>query len=85
MTHKDLERLFLIRPFEPFRLHMSDGSNYLVPHQDFGEITKSQLILTVPSQGTPNQIIECSILHITRIERPPIPEQPAKENLEAEK
>src|SRR5258708_13175453 len=76
MNQKDLVRLLHAQPFEPFRFHLSDGTSFLVPHQDFGEATKTQLILSQPSETVPHGIIECAILHITRIERPPIIETP---------
>ena len=62
-------------PFEPFRLHLSDGSSFDIPHQDFLTITKLAIIIAVDAGGKddiPSGFVRVSPIHITRLE--PLPQ-----------
>lgn len=57
-------------PFEPFRIFLSNGSNWLAPHPDFVFFSKDVLIVTgVPHRrgGTP-RTVTCEPLHVTHVE-----------------
>ena len=58
------------QPFEPFRVHMSDGSSYEVPHPDFIQVTRYAVIIAVmPGQDQiPEKSVRCDPIHITRLE-----------------
>ncbi len=57
-------------PFQPFRVHMSDGSSYDVPHPDFMLVSRREIVIGTGSTrvGAPAQLVYCDPLHITRIE-----------------
>ena len=58
------------QPFEPFRVHISDGSSYGVPHPDFIQVTRHAVVIAVmPGQDqVPEKSIRCDPIHITRLE-----------------
>lgn len=67
-------------PFQPFRLYLSDGSHFDIPHQDFLTISKLEIIIAVDPSGKdhiPSRIVRVSPIHITRLE--PLPQaEPAQ-------
>jgi hypothetical protein len=64
------------QPFEPFRIHMSDGSSYEIPHPDFAWVTRREVMVGVPpTDKIPEHAVYCDPLHITRIE-PIVPAKP---------
>lgn len=62
------------QPFVPFRIHMSDGSSYLVPHPEMALVSTRTVYVAVPpengpwSERPPRDVQLCSILQITRVE-----------------
>jgi hypothetical protein len=60
-------------PFQAFRIHMSDGSSYDVPHPDFAFVTRTEVLVGIPADGDdlPERSVFCDPLHITQIE--PLP------------
>ena len=66
------------QPFEPFRVHMSDGSSYDVPHPEFIYVTRTAVMITVAADESlvTEKAIRCDPIHITRLE--PISAQRAK-------
>ena len=69
-TAADVQRLVRTRPFVPFRIHMSDGSMFTVPHTEFALVTHRRVVVAVPSEkdGMAQDMHICAILHITRLE-----------------
>ena len=57
-------------PFQPIRLHISDGSSYEVHHPEFMYITATTVVIgQLPEvDGVPASSVYCDPLHITRIE-----------------
>jgi hypothetical protein len=60
-------------PFRPFRVFLSDGSSYEVPHPEFAWITTNHFFIAtgVDAEGLPTREVTCDMLHVTRIEREP--------------
>jgi len=67
MNLGDVEELLHAAPFKPFRVHLSDGVFFDVPHGDFAIVTKRKLIVS-PRDQTRGQAVHISLLHVTRIE-----------------
>lgn len=64
------------RPFRPFRISLSDGAQYDVPHPEFGWVFGGRAFIGVPGPGRPwndfdASVKEVAVLHITRIENLP--------------
>ena len=56
------------RPFVPFRIHLSDGSSYDVPHPEFVLVTKWAVHLALGGEDElPEKVVRCAVGHITRI------------------
>jgi hypothetical protein len=72
MRAEDILQVLKSQPFEPFVLHMSDGTSYEVRHPDPALVEKSKVVLGVPGKRGPEEPLDrtvfCSLLHISRIE-----------------
>ena len=57
-------------PFEPIRIHISDGSHYDVRHPEMIFVTQFEIAIGVdPSEDDlPTRMIFCDPIHVTRIE-----------------
>jgi hypothetical protein len=61
-------------PFEPFRVVLSSGDVYDVPHPEFAWPVKGGLYVGLPGKGNseeseiPHRAVYCSALHIAAIE-----------------
>lgn len=71
MTPGDIWELREAQPFVPFRICLTDGKRYDVPHRDCLMISRTVIDIGVASQpkgGIYDQIIRVSPLHIVRVE-----------------
>ncbi len=71
-TPQDLVAEIKARPFEPFRIQMSDGSSFDVLHPDQAMVTRGHLIVGLPPEASENggwfdTTVKLSILHITEL------------------
>jgi hypothetical protein len=70
MPPDELLRAARRRPFEPFRIHVSDGAAYDISHPDM--ILPGQRSLVVGLPGDPQrpyeQFVTIALLHVTRLE-----------------
>lgn len=59
------------KPFEPFRLHLSDGTSYEVRHPDMVMVGRGKVLVFTPASGQPG-IFErydaVNLLHVVRLE-----------------
>ncbi len=67
-----ISKLLRERPFRPFRVHVSDGALYDIPHPEAGRLSGATLLLTVRASGFAGPLGEriayVSLIHITRLE-----------------
>jgi len=71
MRPEDIRELRDAQPFVPFRICLTDGKSYEVPHRDFLMISRTVIDIGVSRQndkGIYDQIARISPLHIVRIE-----------------
>jgi len=72
MRPEDLLELLRAKPFEAFRLHLSDGSAFDVRHPDMAIVQRSKVTVAVPGpegpEGPAERTVNCSLMHITRTE-----------------
>lgn len=60
------------QPFVPFRIQVSDGATYEIPHPDFVLITHRTLHIGIPGRREfPLDTAICDLTHVTRLE--PLP------------
>lgn len=59
-------------PFEPFRIHLSDGVAFDVRHPDMAIVQRSKVIVAVSGPELPDgpaeRTVNCALIHITRTE-----------------
>ena len=67
---KQLKDLMDAQPFRPFKVHMTDGAIYDVPHHDAAFVTqnKIEIGLDLNKDGIARRSVHCAILHVTQVE-----------------
>jgi hypothetical protein len=71
MPPEDLQRRLRTRPFEPFRLFLSDGATYEIRHPELVMLGRRSLVLGIvndPSETLYDRTIDIDLLHIVRTE-----------------
>jgi hypothetical protein len=72
MRPDDILGLLRARPFEPFRVYLSDGAIYEIWHPDMAIVQRSQVTVAVPGptgpDGPAERTVNCALVHITRTE-----------------
>ena len=72
MNPQDVLQLLRKRPFEPFRIHLSDGSSFEIRHPELAIVERTKVIVGVPGPKGPEGPVErsvfCALLRITRAE-----------------
>jgi hypothetical protein len=69
-----LHELLHRQPFEPFRVSLSSGESYDVPHPEFAWLVKGGLYVGLPGKTQsedlelPVKSVYCSLLHIAAVE-----------------
>jgi hypothetical protein len=58
-------------PFKPFRIYLSDGTQYDIANHDVAMIKRHALeVGTDPDQDSiVGRTVECALIHITRVEQ----------------
>lgn len=70
MRYQDIYDALHTRPFQPFRLQLSNGQAHTVRHPEFALLTRHSVVVGIPetSQDVPDRLIQCDLLHIVSIE-----------------
>ena len=72
MRPEDILEMLRKHPFEPFRIHLSDGVAFDVRHPDMAIVQRSKVIVAVPGpeglDGPAERTVNCALIHITRTE-----------------
>jgi hypothetical protein len=71
MRAEDIKELLETKPFRPFRIFMTDGKTYDIPHPDFVWVLKSRFLVGMDGDtknGIPDRADHCSLLHVVRVE-----------------
>jgi len=73
MRPEDILQFLRARPFEPFRIYMSDGSTFDIKHPELALVERSTVLVGVPGPKGPDGPLErtvfCALMHITRAEK----------------
>lgn len=73
MRAEDILTFLRATPFEPFRIHLSDGTSFEIRHPELAIVERSKVIVGVPGPRGPDGPVErtvfCALLHITRAEK----------------
>ena len=69
---EDIRELLHKQPFQPFRMHMSNGQSYDVKHPELAIVTRGTIVVAKPAPGGEEAIGEgfhlVSVLHINDVE-----------------
>ena len=70
MRHQELYDVIHRRPFEAFRIRLTDGQSHTVRHPDFAWLTRGSVYIGLPSgdDQVPDRAIQCDLLHVVSIE-----------------
>lgn len=70
MTADTFREILRRKPFEPFRVVMSSGESYAVPHPEMALASARTLILAIPDSAHPEgeRLVFCSYLHLAHVE-----------------
>ena len=72
MRPDDVLQLLRARPFQPFRISLSDGKQYDVRHPEIAIVSRSTILLGIPGprgpDGPVDKVVTCALMHITRME-----------------
>lgn len=72
MRPKDILDLIQQRPFEPFRLYLSDDAVFEVRHPELAMVGRSTVTIGIPSKDSDepvyDHLVRCAHVHITRTE-----------------
>jgi hypothetical protein len=72
MRPDDVLQLLRSKPFQPFRISLSDGNQYEVRQPDNAIVSRSTVLVGVPGprgpDGPAERVVTCALMHITRME-----------------
>jgi hypothetical protein len=72
MNQHDVLEMLQRRPFQPFRIHVSDGTVYEIRHPEMMAVSRSRALVFFPPKGLALPALEryevVALLHITRLE-----------------
>ena len=81
MPLADLLQMIRRRPFQAFRLYVTDGASYEVRHPDLIMAGSRSVLIGLPNPGQADPVYEhyvnVDLVHITRLEPIPLATSPA--------
>lgn len=75
MRPNDLQEYLREQPFQPFRIHVTDGTVYEIRHPELVKVGQSRADVYFPEKDEPHAVVigreSMALVHITRLE--PLP------------
>lgn len=72
MRSEDIREFLQRRPFQPFRLTLTDGRTYDVRHPELAMVGRSTVAVGIPAPDEPapvyDRLVTISLLHIMQLE-----------------
>jgi len=68
MTANDIIQLLDAAPFVPFRIHLTNGQTYDVPHRDFVWIERNRLLIAKPSPKSDRSMERVDFVSLLHVE-----------------
>jgi hypothetical protein len=72
MRPEDVRGLLQRRPFQPFRITLTDGRVYEVRHPELALVGRSTVVIGLPAPGDPEPVYDrfvwVSLMHIMQME-----------------
>ena len=80
MRPEDIHRVLRQRPFQPFRIHLSNGTAYDIRHPELVVVGRSTLFIGIPAPDLPIPAYDdyalVALLHINHLEPLPLTTPP---------
>jgi hypothetical protein len=69
-TSQEIRERMPAKPFQPFRIYVSDGSAYDIENHDAAVVARNSVEIGVnrDPNGVAERFVRCALNHITRIE-----------------
>jgi hypothetical protein len=64
MRRNEIIEAVQTRPFQPFRIHLSDGASFEIRHPEMVMVTRTSALVGVPEDGSPPPAIQRYMLSI---------------------
>jgi hypothetical protein len=66
----ELKERMELQPFKPFRICMSDGKTYDITNHDMMFVKRNAVLVGIDfdDNSIAERLVECALLHITRLE-----------------
>ena len=70
MRLSELKAVLGKQPFEPFRIRLSNGDEYVIRHPEFALLTKTSVYVGILSrqEGVPDHAVQVDLLHVVSTE-----------------
>ena len=72
MRSEDIRDFLQRKPFQPFRLTLTDGRTYEVRHPEMAMVGRSSVAIGLPAANDPepvfDRLVTVSLLHIMQVE-----------------
>lgn len=70
MAPNEINNLLRSRPFEPFRMFISDGAHYDIRHPEMAIVSMTGVVIGkgITKDGVASELVYCDTRHVTRIE-----------------
>ena len=72
MSQHDVLEMLQVRSFQPFRIHVSDGTVYEIRHPEMMVVGRTRALVFFPPEGMSLPVLDrfesVALLHITRLE-----------------
>ena len=68
MTANDIIQLLDAAPFVPFRIHLTNGQTYDVPHRDFVWVERNRLLIAKPSPKSDRSMERVDFVSLLHVE-----------------
>lgn len=72
MRPEDIREFLQHKPFQPFRLTLTDGRTYEIRHPELAMVGRSAVAIGVPAPNDPqpvyDHLVTVSLLHIMQVE-----------------
>lgn len=70
MRQHELRDSLRKEPFQPFRIHLSNGQSYDIRHPEFAALTRHSVIVVVPISGDDgiDRVVQCDLIHVVATE-----------------
>ncbi|MBN2578873.1 MAG: hypothetical protein JXB10_07775 [Pirellulales bacterium] len=72
MRSEDIREFLQHKPFQPFRITLTDGQTYEVRHPELAMVGRSTVAIGLPAPTEPNpvydRLVTVSLLHVMQVE-----------------